>query len=148
MKWETIRSARDPGFWAPVIGVIVAVPAFGAAAHFWTQSYLGELRSLRASNPPAAAAAAERGLRLLGQIVCGFSLIVSVLFFRYFQIGLRERRLPPSGYWSLGARRAAVGPGVDRLCRVGLGLSLLLATAGIGSLLAMRSLLATLGLPA
>lgn len=148
MEWQTIRSWRAPSFWLPMLGAVLLVLGLGLAAQFWTHSYLEELRSLRAADPPAAAAAAERGLRLLGQIVCGFSLLLGGLLFRCFQLGLREQRLPPSGWWSLGARRVAVGPGACWLCRLGLALSLLLPAAGVGCLLAVRHLIVVLGLAA
>ena len=141
MEWQTIRSWQDRGFWLPLAGALLLVAMIGLSAQWWAHRYLQGLESLRASSPEAAAAAAERGLRLLGQTVCGFSLASAALLFRYFQLGLREQRLPPSGWWSLGARRMAVGPGARGLCRLGLGLSLLLALAGVGTLLAVRQLL-------
>jgi hypothetical protein len=145
MEWQTIRSARDPRFWLPLASALLLAPLLGLAAQLWTRAYLHELYALRASNPPAAVAAAEQGLRALGQIVCGFSLLSSALLFRYFQLGSRQHRLPPSGWWSLGARRIAVGPGARRLCRLGVGLSFLLAAAGVGLLIAVHQLLAAFG---
>ena len=144
MEWQTIRSWRDPGFWLPLASAIGLVSLLGVAAHFWTRSYLQELNALGVSDPPAAAAAAGRDLRLLGQTVFGFSLASGALFFRYFQLAIREQRLPPSGWWSLGVRRVAVGSGARRLSRMGLAVSLLLPAAGTGCLLAIRSLLAAL----
>jgi len=112
--------------------------------HLWARHHLEQIQRLGASDPQAAAAAAERGLRLLGEAVCGFSLVCAALLARYFQLGLREERLPPSGWWSLGARRAAVGAGARALGRFGLGLSALLAAAGVGCLVAVDRLLAAL----
>jgi len=141
MEWQTIRSWRDPGFWLPVASAGCLVLALGVAAEFWTHSYLQQLQSLSASDPAAAAAAAERGLRLLGEAVFGFTLVSGALIFRYFQLGFRQHRLPPSGWWSLGVRRATVGPGARRLARLGLVVSLLLPVAGVGCLVAIRYLL-------
>jgi hypothetical protein len=148
MEWRIIRSWRDPSFWLPLASAFLLALIAGAAARLWTRAYLDGLEALRASSPPAAAAAAEHGLQVLGQVVCGFSVLSSAVLFRYCQLGLREGRLPPSGWWSLGRRRVAVGSGAQSLCRLGLGLSLLLASAGIGCLLAVRHLLEVLKPPA
>src|SRR5262245_4521884 len=144
MEWQTIRSWRDPGFWLPLASALLLVLALALGSDLWVRHYIQRLQSLHASDPHAAAAAAERGLRLLGRVVCGFSLVSAALLARYFQLGLREQRLPPSGWWSLGARRAAVGASARSLSVVGLGLSVLLALAGVGCLLAMRHLLGVL----
>jgi hypothetical protein len=148
MEWQTIRSWRDRGFWLPLVGSLLFVSAVAGSTQLWAHRHIQELQSLRASSPEAAAAAAQRALRLLGQTVCGFSLGVAALLFRYFQLGLREQRLPPSGWWSLGARRVVVGPGARCLCRLGFALSLVLAAAGVGCLLVVQHLLETLGLAA
>lgn len=148
MEWQTIRSWRDPGFWLPVASTVCLVFGFGVAAQFWTHSYLQKLQSLGVSDPAAGAAAAERGLRLVGQAVFGFTLVTGAVFFRYFQLGVRQQQLPPSGWWSLGARRVAVGSGARWLARLGLVVSLLLPAAGLGCLLAIRYLLAAFGLSA
>jgi hypothetical protein len=141
MEWQNLRSWHDRGFWLPVACALLLVSALAWLGHLWTRDYLEELRGLRGSDPEAAAAAAEHGLRFLGQVVCGFSVASAALLARYFQLGLREQRLPPSGWWSLGARRAVVGHGARSLSRFGLGLTVLLAAAGIGCVLAIRHLL-------
>ena len=149
MEWQTIRSWRDRGFWLPLVCALVLILSLALGGDLWVRRYIQELQFLRAADPEAAAVAAERGLRLLGQAVAGFSLACSALFARYFQLGLREQRLPPSGWWSLGTRRAAVGPRVRTLSFFGLGLSALLAAAGVGCLVAVRHLLEVLsGMPA
>src|SRR5262249_41328250 len=127
--------------WLPRAVALLLALALGMGGELWVRHTLHELRVLRASDPQAAAAAAERGLLFLGQGVCGFSLACAALFARCFQLGLRERRLPPSGWWSLGARRVPVGSGAGALSRCGLGLSALLAAAGVGCLVAVRHLL-------
>lgn len=144
MEWQTLRSWRDRGFWLPLAGALLLVLAVALGGDLWARRHLEQLQLLRASDPDAAAAAAVRGLRLLGRAVCGFSLVSAALLARYFQLGLREQRLPPSGWWSLGARRAAVGPGARSLGLFGLGLSIFLAAAGVGCLLAMDHLLEVL----
>ena len=148
MTWQTIRSWRDPAFWLPLASAVCLVLVLAVGAHSWTRGYLQELQSLGVSDPRAAAAAAERGLRVLGQAVFGFTLAFGALFFRYFQLGFRQQRLPPCGWWSLGARRAVVGSSARRLSRMGVALSLVLPIAGVICLLTIRSWLAGLRLPA
>ena len=148
MKWQTIRSWRDPGFWLPLASAVCVVLVLGVVAQSWTRGYLQELRLLGVSDPRAAAAAAERGLLVLGQAVFGFTLVFGALFFRYFQLGFRQQRLPPCGWWSLGARRALLGSYALRFSRIGLALSLVLPIAGVICLLTIRSGLAGLRLPA
>ena len=144
MEWQTIRSWRDPGFWVPVSCAVLSIAGIATLCDLWTRYYLDALHAQAAANPRAAAAAAERGLVSIGAAVCGFSLAASLLLARCFQLALRERRLPPSGWWSLGTLRVAVGPRVPALCRLGLALSALLALAGTGSLLAIFYLTAVL----
>ena len=141
MERQTIRSWRDPAFWLPLACALPLIVALGLAAHGWVPRYIHDLESLRDTQPEVAAAAAERALRLLGRGICGFSLATALLLSRYFQLALREERLPPSGWWSLGARRIVVGSGARSLARFGLGLALSLALAGVGCLLAVRHLL-------
>jgi len=141
MEWQTIRSWREPGFWLPMACAVLLVSAIALGGNFWAQHSIEALRQMATTDPAAATAAAQRGLRLLGWVVCGFSLACAMLLGRYFQLGLRELRLPPSGWWSLGAHRVAVGPGAGTLSRFGLGLSALLAAAGVGCLFAVSHLL-------
>jgi hypothetical protein len=144
MQWQTIRSSRDRAFWLPIAGAALLIVALGAGVQLGAHRLIGDLQSLQASDPALAAAGAERGLRLFGWGVCTFTLVSAALLARYFELGFQEQRLPPSGWWSLGARRAMVGPGVRSLSRWGLGLSVLLALAGVGCLLAVHHLLEVL----
>ena len=139
-----IRSWRDRGFWLPIACAALLVFVLTWSGDLWTRRYLQGLQELRTSDPASATAAADLGLRVLAWTVCGFALGCAALLARYFQLGLREQRLPPAGWWSLGARKAAVGPGTRALCRFGLGLALVIATAGIGCLVAMGNLLEAL----
>ena len=144
MEWQTIRSSRDRAFWLPVAGAALLIIALGAGVQLGSHRFLHELQALQASDPALAATGAERGLRLFGWGVCAFALVSAAFLARYFELGFQEERLPPSGWWSLGARRAMVGPGVRSLSRLGLGLSVLLALAGVGCLLAIHHLLEVL----
>jgi hypothetical protein len=141
METQTIRSWRDPGFWLPVSCAVLLIAALAGLCDLWTRNYLAALQAQAAADPVGAAAAAERGLLWIGEAICGFSLCVSIVLARCFQLALREERLPPSGWWSLGALRAVVGPSVRPLGVFGLFLSTLIAGAGVGCLLVIQHLI-------
>jgi len=139
MAWVTLRARRDPAFWAPIVGALIAALVFGLVAQLWTADYIRELQVLAKSDPDGARVAAERTLRGLGWFLGGFCLLIAAVFARYFQLGVRQGRLPPGGWWSLGAHRAATGTTAQRIGRVGLWLSVFLAILGIaGSLLVIH----------
>ena len=137
MQWQTIRSWRDPGFVIPVACAALAISGIAALCNAWTHHYLAALDAQAAADPRAAAADAEHALLSIGTAVCGFSFAASLILARGFALALREQRLPPSGWWSLGALRVAVGPDTQLWCRIGLALAALLAIAGAGCLLAI-----------
>ncbi|UCE85658.1 MAG: hypothetical protein JSU66_15210 [Deltaproteobacteria bacterium] len=87
---------------------------------------------------------AARALRLSGWAFCAVSAAFSSYLFRYFQLGLRDGRLPPSGWWSLGAYRVAVGPTARRISRFGLVLAGFLFAASVGFALAIENLVRVL----
>lgn len=149
MPWVTIRSRRAPAFWAPIVVVLLAVLPLGVWAQSWVTAYIRHLEALRTSDPIAARVAAEQALRLFGWGTCGFVLVIAVVFARYFWLGLRQERLPPAGWWSLGAYRAATGATAERLARAGLVVAFLLALFGVGSVfLVIRLIGALSGEPA
>jgi hypothetical protein len=143
IEWVAIRSRRDPAYWLPIAAVFLA----GLMLAFWserlTTRYLEELEALRSLDPAAAAAAAEDALRRGAMLVCGVVFVFAGLFARLFARGLREARVPPSGWWSLGVHRVAVGESARWICRAGLALSLALAVGGVGIWLAVEKLLRT-----
>jgi hypothetical protein len=141
IEWVVLRSRRDPAYWAPLAAALLVVLAIGFAADRFTTRYVEELDALSALDPAAAEAAAADALRRVGALVCGAALAIAVLFARLFWLGLREARVPPSGIWSLGAHRVAVGESARRIARVGLGLAAGIAVCGIGAWLAMHRLL-------
>jgi membrane protein required for beta-lactamase induction len=145
MEWIVLRSRRDVSFWLPVLLAVVALVALAIAAQLWTPAYLARLEALRAADPDAAAASAESALRTMGALVCGFTLLVAAVLFRYFQLGRREGRVPPSGWWSVGAHRAMVGATARRFCLAGMALSLGMGLCGVGFLLTVRRFLAAAG---
>jgi hypothetical protein len=141
MELQTIRSWRDPGFWIPVACAVLVIAALAALCDLETRHYLAGLQAQAAANPQEAASAAEHGLLWIGRFVSGFALAASTLLARCFQLALREQRLPPSGWWSLGALRAVVGPDARTLSAFGLFVSTLLAGAGVGCLLVIQHLI-------
>lgn len=109
-------------------------------AHLWVSGCLDSLRETASSDPEVARSEALRVLRLLELAFGAMSSVFGAFLFRYFQLGLREGRLPPSGWWSLGAYRVAVGPTALRMSRFGLALSVFLLSATIGFVLAVEYL--------
>jgi hypothetical protein len=131
MPWIPLRSKRDPAFWVPLVLALLFVLVLGIGAQRWATGHLLDLQAAAERDPRSAAAGAERTLRNLSWTVGGFCLLNAVLLARHCQLGLRQGRLPPRGWWSLGAHRMAVGPTADRLGRVGLLLALVLGLVGI-----------------
>jgi hypothetical protein len=69
----------------------------------------------------------------MGWFATGSTLLVSILLARGCQLGLREGRIPPSGWWSLGAHRVAIGATALCVGRAGLVLAGLLALLGVAT---------------
>jgi hypothetical protein len=141
IEWAVLRPRRDPAYWVPLAAALLAVLAVGLAADHFTTRYVEEIDALSALDPSAAEAAAADALRRVGALVCGVALAIAALFARFFWLGLREARVPPSGLWSLGAHRVAVGESARWISRVGLAFSGVIALCGIGAWLAMQRLL-------
>lgn len=141
MSWVQLRSRRDPAFWAPLLLAVLVLLPMAVWVNVWLSGWLSHLRAIASSDPEAARAEALHAIRTLGWTLCAVSSVFSAYLLRYFQLGLREGRLPPPGWWDLGAHRVAVGPTALRLCRLGLSLSVFLLTAAIGFALAVEYLL-------
>jgi hypothetical protein len=73
--------------------------------------------------------------------MCIFTAAVAAYIFRFCQLGAREGRLPPSGWWSLGAYRARVGDSVQRFAAAGRVLAVVIGLAGVGLGLAVENLI-------
>jgi hypothetical protein len=132
MKSVKLRSRRDPAFWLPIaLCVAVLVPLI-VGAHFWMTNWLKDLQVLAASDPEAARDEAIRFLRISTWSLCAVMLCFCAYFIRYCQLGRREGRLPPSGWWSLGAFRVIVGRRARRLSEFGFMISAVLIAASIG----------------
>ena len=142
--WVQIRSRRDPAFWAPLlVTVIITTSLF-----LWAQAYTTEFFETINSNTLSADQTANQLILHVRIVVWSFSailMIFSALNFRYFKAGIQEGRLPPTGWWSLGAWRAIVRPRVKRMALLGYVVSLLLFITGIGFAIVVEYFLLQVG---
>ena len=142
--WVQIRSRRDPAFWAPLLGTIIITTSF----FLWAQAYTTEfLESINSNTLSADQSASQLILhvRIIGWSFSAILIIFSALNFKYFKAGIQEGRLPPTGWWSLGAWRAIVGPRVKRMAPIGYAISLLLFITGIGLAIVVEYFLLQVG---
>jgi hypothetical protein len=116
----------------------------GVCVQLWVAEHIAALEALAKSEPFMARVVAEDGLRRLSRFLAGFCVFSSALLARYFQLGLRQGRVPPHGWWSLGSHRAATGTTARRLGRVGLCLAALLSLLGVAAMLLMEHLIESL----
>lgn len=142
--WVQIRSRRDPAFWAPLLVTVIITTAL----FLWAQAYTTEFLETINSNTLSTAQSASQLILHLRIVTWSFSailIILSALNFRYFKTGIQEERLPPTGWWSLGAWRAIVGPRVKRLASLGYAFSLLLFITAFGLAIAVEYFLLQAG---
>ena len=118
--------------------------ALATCAQLWLSAWLEAINHTARSDPERAVAEAVRLIRLCEVALCVSSGVFALFLARFFQLGLREARLPPSGWWSLGAWRAVVGPSAQRMSRIGLTSSLFLLALSVGAVLVIESLLRAL----
>jgi hypothetical protein len=136
-----LRSRRDPAVWLPILIVTLVMVALAAWAQSWMSGWMGAVEATADSDPERAIVEATRLIRLCEAALLASSVAFAVFLARFFQLGLREARLPPSGWWSLGAWQAVVGDQAQRMSRLGLGLTLLLLIATAAMVLAIEVLL-------
>jgi hypothetical protein len=136
VPWVPLRSRRDPAFWVPLLATLLLLVPLVLVARCWSSDWIGHLRELA-----AAKAQAVRALRLAAWFLCLLTAGFSAYLFRYFQLGGREGRLPPSGWWSFGAFRILVGPKARRASQLGMMVSLMLFTAAVGFALVVEHLI-------
>lgn len=142
--WIQIRSRRDPVFWAPLlVTVIITTSLF-----LWAQAYTTEFLKTINSDTLSADQTMNQLILHVRIIVWLFSailIIISALNFRYFKAGIQEGRLPPAGWWSLGAWRAITGPRVRRMAPIGYAFSVLLFITAFGLAIAVEYFLLQAG---
>jgi hypothetical protein len=142
--WVQIRSRRDPAFWAPLLVTVIITTAL----FLWAQAYTTEFFETINSNTLSADQTANQLILHVRIVVWSFSailIIFSALNFRCFKVGIQEGRLPPTGWWSLGAWRAIVGPRVKRIAPFGYAISLLLFITAFGLAIAVEYFLLQAG---
>lgn len=139
-EWVPIRSRRDPAFWAPLLMTVLITTSLFLVVH----NHITDLiESINSSTLPLSTFM-DQLIFYLRVLVWSFGILLvifSALNAKFFKTGLLEGRLPPSGWWSLGAWRAAVGPGIKRMAKFGYAVSLLLLITGIGSVTALECFL-------
>lgn len=135
METIPIRSRRDPRFWAPFVVVFIVLIPSAILLSEWVTAFSDRLEALTETDPAAAKQLAEEALLTLVMGGGALSCVAGVLLFRFFQLGYAQNRLPPDGLWSLGAYQATVGQRVQLMCRIGMGLAILIPLAGISGLL-------------
>ena len=139
-EWVPIRSRLDPAFWAPLLMTVLITTSMFLFAH----NHITDLVETINSSTLPVSEFMDQIVLYLRILVWSFGIILvifSALNAKYFKTGLLEGRLPPSGWWSLGAWRVAVGPGVKRMAKFGYAISLLLLITGIGSVTALECFL-------
>ncbi|MEN8159221.1 MAG: hypothetical protein ABFS41_04010 [Myxococcota bacterium] len=141
MPWSTIRSRRDPAFWLPIVAIVVVLVPAVIWTHFWLQARADELLERAAADPEQGLAEAIAFARTLGWLLAGVTAAIGLALLHYFQLGLQHGRLPPPGWWSLGAFRVAVGDTARRMARFGRVVAVVLIAASLGLGLAVEHLI-------
>jgi hypothetical protein len=144
MAWIPLRSRRDPAFWAPHALAFLFAFSLVLLGQHWSDAHVASLRTLAQSDPEAAMRAFEATLRGLAWISGGLCFVAAGLLGRLCQLGLRAARIPPAGWWSLGAHRAATGDTARHVGRLGLALAVLLALSGVALVLYAEHLIRAL----
>lgn len=141
MTWIRLRSPWDPVVWLPLVLVPLVLAALVAWAQASVAGWQEALNDSMSSDPERAVAEATRMIRLCEAALCASSLLSAAFLYRFFTLGLREGRLPPSGWWSIGAWRMIIGPKARRMSRMGLAFTLLLPVTAVVTVLVVEYLL-------
>jgi hypothetical protein len=141
VTWVHIRSRRDPAFWLPIVAILVVLVPVTIWTHFWLEARTDALVERAASDPERGFAEALDFARAVGWVFAALTTGLGLALLHYFQLGLRHGRLPPDGWWSLGAFRVAVGDTALRMARGGRVVAVLLIAAAFGLLLSIEHLL-------
>ena len=145
MSWVQIRARSDPAFWVPLVfcGLFAVILFFAVDA--WFSQYLDHLRALASVGSQTATRETVRTVRIATWAFCALMVGFSALMARYFQLGQRQSRLPPAGWWSVGSFRILTGAKVRRMSRLGLLLSAVLLVATVGLALTVERLIRLVG---
>jgi hypothetical protein len=141
VSWTRIRSRGHPAVWLPVVVVVGAMAALGAGAQTWVSARVRAISDTAATDRELAVAQALELIRLCETALLASSVVFAACLYAFFRRGLREGRLPPSGWWSLGAWRVASGPDVRRMGRLGLALTAFLPASAVAIILVLEFLL-------
>ena len=129
MKRIKLRSPRDPQFWLPLLASLAFILLLGYFALAWVAQLVERLEQLAQADPRAALEEAVYWLRRTTWAFCALLAAFGLYFFRFCQLGRREARLPPSGWWSYGALHASVGERARRMALFGQWISVVLLAA-------------------
>ena len=135
-----LRSPRDPEFWLPILASLAVLVPLALYGYSWVTELAARLERLALTHPEAALAEAVYWLRGATWVFCALLVLFGLLLFRSCQLGLREGRLPPSGWWSYGALQAITGDRARRMARVGQWLAGLLLVVSPGLAVAVEYL--------
>lgn len=142
MPWIQLRSRRDPAVWLPPVLVVVVLVPLAFLIYARMSDWSARVTELADTDPEAAWDQTVQGLRLGSWVMIAVIVGFGAYLFRYFQLGRREARLPPSGrWWSFGAYRALVGPDAQRRSQFGIVIASLLLAVAIGLLVLVELLI-------
>jgi hypothetical protein len=133
----------------PVVSGVALVLLCSVVAYAWVTSQIEAIEKLSESDPQAAIAQAAAILR---GSTGGFAVALGalgLLLVRYFTLAQSQGKLPPEGWWSVGAFQRLEGLAARRIGAVGRVVSWLLVALAPLLVLAVDHLLVVLqGLPA
>lgn len=131
-----MRISRLLAFRQPKVSVYLALSlsaallgAFGL--ELMVRDLLKDLSTLPADSPDAVVLRSAASLTGLTIFLGLFTLLMSGALFQAFRRAVDERRLPPSGSWSVAAARPLSGDAAVWMARAGMGLCGVLAACGV-----------------
>ena len=131
VDWIPIRSRKHPAFWAPLLLTVLIATFLFVWAYDHTDNLLVSVNSKGLSDDEIIKVLILE-IRTIVWTFGALLIVISVILYKCFSLGVTESRFPPSGLWSLGSWRAIVGPRVKKLALVGYALSLSLFLMGFG----------------
>lgn len=126
---DTLR--QEPPFSALLVPSAVLALAAGLGLEVVVRVGLAHVSALESGSSDATALRAAAWMTALSTFLSVFTLLFSVAFYRGLRCGLREGRLPPTGWPSIRPRRPMSGPQAVFVARVGCLLAGLLGVCGL-----------------